>query len=291
MNAIDIVRQMVANGQVSQEVAEKYFPELKGRDGGKIRERLIAFLSQCKSVYGDSFKQFDLNIDEALAWLEKQGEQQSTENKGMNIDEENMTPFQKKVFCIIDSTVEEEQGLKQVCDELLALASNEIEQEPACSEEDERNINEILYLIEANYLSSEEPHDRLINFLKSFKDRYTWKPSEEPVSEKNLSNVQRIGKNWKEEQFEKNRVKHCNSITKEQAELEQGFIDQHLDKHRRMPTYLDAIEYGMMLQKEQMMARAVDGEVGYWNLRGLSVNVEFPRSVNEGDKVKVIVIK
>lgn len=44
-------------------------------------------------------------------------------------------------------------------------------------------------------------------------------------------------------------------------------------------------------QKEQMMKDSIDGEVGYWNLRGLSVNVELPRSVEEGDKVKVIVIK
>ena len=115
--------------------------------------------------------------------------------------------------------------------------------------------------------------------------------SEEPVSEQNLSNVERIGKNWKEELFEKNRLKHCNSITNEQAELEQGFIDEHLDKHQRMPTFLDAIEYGMKLIKEQLMTKAIDGEVGYWNLRGLSVNVELPRSVNEGDMVKVIVIK
>ena len=57
---------------------------------------------------------------------------------------------------------------------------------------------------------------------------------------------------WHKEQFEKKRLKHCNSITNEQAELEQGFIDQHLDKHQRMPTFLDAIEYGMRLQKEQI---------------------------------------
>ena len=60
------------------------------------------------------------------------------------------------------------------------------------------------------------------------------------------------GAQWKERQFEKNRLKHCDSITNEQAELEQGFIDQHLDKHQRMPTFLDAIEYGMRLQKEQI---------------------------------------
>lgn len=42
----------------------------------------------------------------------------------------------------------------------------------------------------------------------------------------------KTGAKWQKEQFEKNRLKHCDSITKEQAELEQGFIDQHLDKHQ-----------------------------------------------------------
>lgn len=100
-----------------------------------------------------------------------------------------------------------------------------------------------------------------------------------------------FGAQWQKEQFEKNRLEHCNSITNEQAELEQGFIDQHLDKYNRMPTFLDAIEYGMRLQKEQMMEQAIDGEIGYWNLHGLSVNVKLPHSVEEGDKAKVIVIK
>ena len=44
-------------------------------------------------------------------------------------------------------------------------------------------------------------------------------------------------------------------------------------------------------QKEQLMSKAIDGEVGYWNLRGLSINTDLPRSVSEGDKVKIIVIK
>ena len=64
-------------------------------------------------------------------------------------------------------------------------------------------------------------------------------------------------------EFEKNRLKHCNSITNEQAEMEQGFIDQHIDKYQRMPTFLDAIEYGMRLQKEQMMAKAIDGVIAF----------------------------
>ena len=44
-------------------------------------------------------------------------------------------------------------------------------------------------------------------------------------------------------------------------------------------------------QKQQMMAKAVDGEIGYWNIRGLSVNMDLPSTVEEGDKVKVIVVK
>ena len=43
--------------------------------------------------------------------------------------------------------------------------------------------------------------------------------------------------------------------------------------------------------EQQLMAKAVDGEVGYWNLRGLSINTNLPRSVSEGDNVKIIVIK
>jgi hypothetical protein len=61
----------------------------------------------------------------------------------------------------------------------------------------------------------------------------------------------KAGAGWQKEQFEKNRLSHCDSITEEQYKLEQGFIDQHLDKNQRMPTFLDAIEYGMNLQKEQ----------------------------------------
>ena len=112
-----------------------------------------------------------------------------------------------------------------------------------------------------------------------------------------------FGAKWKEEQFEKNRLKHCNSITNEQAELEQEFVDQHLDKHQRMPTFLDAIEYGMRLQKEQMMAKAADGVVHHFEKCGVA-SVHYtdptgvpmayftsPEGLSAGDKVKILVIK
>ena len=39
------------------------------------------------------------------------------------------------------------------------------------------------------------------------------------------------------------------------------------------------------------MVKAIDGEVGYWNIRGLFVNMEMPNELEEGDKVKLIIIK
>ena len=53
------------------------------------------------------------------------------------------------------------------------------------------------------------------------------------------------GAKWQKEQMEKNRIAHCDSITEEQYNLETGFLDSFLDKNKRMPTFLDAIEYGM----------------------------------------------
>lgn len=55
--------------------------------------------------------------------------------------------------------------------------------------------------------------------------------------------------------------------------------------------YEEIFEEGAKWQNVQIMAKAVDGEVGYWNIRGLSVNMELPSKYKEGDKVKIIVIK
>ena len=59
----------------------------------------------------------------------------------------------------------------------------------------------------------------------------------------------KAGAEWQKEQMEKNRIAHCDNITEEQYNLETGFLDDFLDKNKRMPTFLDAIEYG--IQKAQ----------------------------------------
>ena len=206
----------------AMEKAKAVFPELKESDDERIRKAIIEHFANshsCMYPYKGFTKQQILawlekqkftqkDVDDA--WLkgmcdakhelEKQGEQKSAdkvEQKGMNIVEEDMTPFQKKVFCIIDTTIEEEHGLKQVCDELLRLAHDEIMQKPAWSKEDEDYYDAIIAKLEVTQEDAALTNNQM-EFLKSLKDRYTWKPSDVQmkqlgwVAEQNKDNM--IGK-------------------------------------------------------------------------------------------------
>lgn len=103
----------------------------------------------------------------------------------------------------------------------------------------------------------------------------------------------KAGAQWQKQQFEKNRLEHCDSITEKQYNLEVGFIDSHIDKYNRMPTFLDAIEYGMEKMKEQMMKDAVECDVsGHgtgWLYFGQVPECDY--DFNRGDKAKVIIFK
>lgn len=55
------------------------------------------------------------------------------------------------------------------------------------------------------------------------------------------------GAEWQYEQFEKERLKHCDELTAEQAQIESDFVVQHLKNFNRTPTFIDAIEYGKRL--------------------------------------------
>ena len=69
------------------------------------------------------------------------------------------------------------------------------------------------------------------------------------------------GANWQKEQFEKERLKHCDELTAEQAQIESDFVVQHLKKYNKTPTYYDAIEYG----RKQMIEKACEYIHNHWN--------------------------
>lgn len=77
INAIGIVRQMVADGQISQEVAEKYFPELKESEDEKTKRLLHTIANKISQHLRDIFTEEEFQCFDAWsnAWLEKQGEQ------------------------------------------------------------------------------------------------------------------------------------------------------------------------------------------------------------------------
>jgi len=61
-----------------------------------------------------------------------------------------------------------------------------VPQKPAWSEEDEKNLQGIIDEIEANKNNAPDydlaTYDRFLSWLKSIKDRYTWKPSDEQIA-------------------------------------------------------------------------------------------------------------
>ncbi len=62
------------------------------------------------------------------------------------------------------------------------------------------------------------------------------------------------GANWQKEQFEKNRLANCDALSKEDCDRETDFAMEIIEKEHRQPTFNDAINYGMRLQKEQKPA-------------------------------------
>ena len=98
-----------------------------------------------------------------------------------------------------------------------------------------------------------------------------------------------IGANLKELQFERERLKHCDALTSEQAQIESDFVAKHLKENCRKPTFIDAIEYGMKLQEEQMMSKAIDAVVIVDRIG--EVTYLCPHTKATSDKAKVIIIE
>ena len=98
--------------------------------------------------------------------------------------------------------------------------------------------------------------------------------------------------NWQKQQMEAYRIKHCKSLTNEQAELEDKFVSSHVEKNNRMPTFLDAIEYGIEYGKQQMIQQAVTAEVRMVeDFMGTTTFRCVYDKYKIGDKVKLIIIK
>lgn len=131
---------------------EHIFPELAESEDERIRKEIISALKNAnyKGVY-----------DKHLSWLEKQGEP-------TDVEEPNFFDDFRNSDVEVDSN---EDGL------IAETIRYKKEQKPAWSEKDERIYQSIIDdTVQENQLDN-----RQINWIKSLKDRYTWKPSGEQM--------------------------------------------------------------------------------------------------------------
>lgn len=159
--ALDVVRQMVADGQVSQEVAEKYFHELKESEDERIRKWLIYYFTEvCDNVSEKEKKG-------VLVWLEKQG----------NKDEE--------ILVLKDQIESLHAAIKALKEAHKIELEKQCENTPVWSESDNYVADKVLAWAKiVNPTSSifeKLPKEQFIERLESIKERYTWKPSDEQI--------------------------------------------------------------------------------------------------------------
>lgn len=59
------------------------------------------------------------------------------------------------------------------------------------------------------------------------------------------------GAEWQEKRWENNRLMAQEKATEEECQREMDFVDNHIKKNHRIPTFSDAINYGIEWQKKK----------------------------------------
>lgn len=186
------------NCEACQMCIEELIPELAESEDERIRNSLVEYF---ESHHNDTDFCGSKVID-ILAWLEKQGEQKAAKSESFEIE------HGKYYYCIQDyysggnkraskgDVVQALRGMSMMAlDDKVSeyfLPVNSIEQKPVeWSEEDKEMLDSII--LDCSYCGDfpdyptkeeSELYDeclKKIDWLKSLKDRYTWKPSEEQL--------------------------------------------------------------------------------------------------------------
>ena len=174
------LQELTEDGYIDKLALLDLFPELKESEDERIRKELIEYFRwNVKQILND------FSNKECLAWLEKQGEQKFEQK--FFINDKVVHKATGKIWTIhhyLKDTnsyyVEDNDGLlHHYIESELKL----IEQKPAWSGEDEYNLAWIVETLlgldgDKEYTDSCK---KMAKWLKSLKDRYTWKPSDEQM--------------------------------------------------------------------------------------------------------------
>lgn len=181
-----ILKEALNNKSLPFEVTswiEEQFPQLAESEGEKMRKRIILCLEEC--VHNDIIR--DYEKEQCLAWLEK--------------------PKTEKVYlwfkvgdvvCSSNGTTLKIVGITDYCYNCITTDNNVysfsfdiqdefelVEDKKEWSKEDGKIIKNLLSELtnlSVRKLIEQETEKKYANWLKSLKERYTWKPSEEELS-------------------------------------------------------------------------------------------------------------
>lgn len=168
------------------EFIEDIFPELKmdkESEDERIRKEIIDYIDKATGC-----KRW-------VAWLEKQGEQKSFDYENANIPQKDSTwseedkHWMQKVIDFMNHPDLIKATPTLAKDTINWLKSLKVRVHPQSkqewSKEDESNFQMIVdVIIENKHHSTDYEHMiyyKLLSWLKSLKDRYTWKPSDEQM--------------------------------------------------------------------------------------------------------------
>lgn len=178
---IAIMKQMVADGKITQADAEKYCPEIAESEDEKMMNQLHSWMKE----FGGAEEYTEKVYQWIKGLLEKQGEQKPADKVEPKFKVgDKVKSFIDGFECTIESIdntcyygdttnfdIQDQDGWELV------------EQKPAWSDEDEKFFKTALWHISYSVSNGKntDEHCDTTDWLKSLKNRYAWKPSKEQI--------------------------------------------------------------------------------------------------------------
>ena len=158
----------------SDSIVEYIFPELAESEDERIREDIISLVNEFWERIGSINPEYS-SRSRMLAWLEKQGEQKP--NPVLDIE----IPFGAKDSELQEATYHIPKGFHaEIDDDKVVIKQGE--QKPAWSEEDMALLDSAIAFVEHSpFTTIGKGKGGVVDWLKSLKERYTWKPSDEQM--------------------------------------------------------------------------------------------------------------
>ena len=96
MDYLMVIKQMITDGIIPQEVAAKYVPELKESEDEKIRKVLIDYFDDANKADENPLQSYGVHTDKVIAWLEKQDQVKNDRRKWSEEDKGTTVRFSLK---------------------------------------------------------------------------------------------------------------------------------------------------------------------------------------------------